>query len=227
MIEDPQGTYVSYEDYAYLKTNLEYAETMKNNWMCKYAKEAEQVKILRSLDSLKTVSLTDSVNWNTIGAYDEAKQEVERLRSVAQDNKAECEATRIENARLKDEVKRLTERLGGVRLIVTEDMYDELYQKHIKQEQELRNIALTAKQILDENTELKANAENQSKQSAHICASEDTRAEKDNLNAEAERLRNVEFAIGVIRNILGDHLGRHYYYKVDYAMRGETLKTHE
>ena len=31
-----------------------------------------------------------------------------RLRSVAEDNKRECEATRIENARLKAEVERLT-----------------------------------------------------------------------------------------------------------------------
>jgi len=32
-----------------------------------------------------------------------------RLRSVAEDNKTECEATRIENARLKAEVERLKE----------------------------------------------------------------------------------------------------------------------
>jgi hypothetical protein len=36
------------------------------------------------------------------------RHENARLRSVAEDNKTECEATRIENARLKEEVERLT-----------------------------------------------------------------------------------------------------------------------
>jgi gas vesicle protein len=35
------------------------------------------------------------------------KEVVHELRSVAEDNKTECESTRIENARLKDEVERL------------------------------------------------------------------------------------------------------------------------
>jgi hypothetical protein len=38
----------------------------------------------------------------------ELEAENARLRSVAEDNKRECEATRIENARLKAEVDRLT-----------------------------------------------------------------------------------------------------------------------
>ena len=37
----------------------------------------------------------------------ELNKEIARLRSVADDNKTECEATRIENARLKAEVERL------------------------------------------------------------------------------------------------------------------------
>jgi hypothetical protein len=44
------------------------------------------------------------------GAYVDAEQHdevVDNLRSVAEDNKRECEATRIENARLKAEVERL------------------------------------------------------------------------------------------------------------------------
>ena len=56
---------------------------------------------------------------------------------------------------------------------------------------------------------------------------EELQAENARLKAQVERLEKVEFAVGVIRNILGDHFGRHYYYKVDYAMRGETLETHE
>lgn len=56
---------------------------------------------------------------------------------------------------------------------------------------------------------------------------ESLEAENVRLKTEVERLKKVEFAIGVIRDIIGDHFGRHYYYKIDYAMRGETLKTHE
>ena len=48
--------------------------------------EAENAR-LRALDSLKTISLTDSPTWQTIGAYAEVKEE---------------------NARLKAEVERLT-----------------------------------------------------------------------------------------------------------------------
>lgn len=46
-----------------------------------------QVKRLRVLDSLKTISLSDSPTWNAIGAYADVKEE---------------------NARLKAEVERLT-----------------------------------------------------------------------------------------------------------------------
>jgi len=61
--------------------------------------------------------------------------------------------------RLKAEVERLTERLGGVRLIVTEEMYDELNTKYLEQQHELQNIALTARQILDEKIDLKEQVE--------------------------------------------------------------------
>jgi hypothetical protein len=60
---------------------------------------------------------------------------------------------------LKAEVERLTERLGGVRLIVTEEMYDELNTKYLEQQHELQNIALTARQILDEKIDLKDKVE--------------------------------------------------------------------
>jgi chromosome segregation ATPase len=69
------------------------------------------------------------------------------------------EQAEAENARLKAEVERLTERLGGVRLIVTEEMYDELNTKYLEQQHELQNIALTARQILDEKIDLKEQVE--------------------------------------------------------------------
>jgi hypothetical protein len=69
------------------------------------------------------------------------------------------EELKAENARLKAEVERLTERLGGVRLIVTEEMYDELNTKYLEQQHELQNIALTARQILDEKIDLKEQVE--------------------------------------------------------------------
>ncbi len=64
-----------------------------------------------------------------------------------------------EKQRLEAEVERLTERLGGVRLIVTEEMYDELNTKYLEQQHELQNIALTARQILDEKIDLKEQVE--------------------------------------------------------------------
>ena len=54
-----------------------------------------------------------------------------------------------------------------------------------------------------------------------------TAADYNRMRAEIKRIENVEFALGVIRDILGDHLGRHYYYKIDYAMKGDNLKTYE
>lgn len=68
------------------------------------------------------------------------------------------------------------------------------------------------------------NAVNAMYQSNELMA---LKAENARLKAEIERLEKVELAVGVIRDILGDRFGRHYYYKIDYAMRGETLKTHE
>ena len=66
---------------------------------------------------------------------------------------------RVELMLAKAQVERLTERLGGVRLIVTEEMYDELNTKYLEQQHELQNIALTARQILDEKIDLKAQVE--------------------------------------------------------------------
>jgi phage shock protein A len=63
------------------------------------------------------------------------------------------------SAMLCGQVERLTERLGGVRLIVTEEMYDELNTKYLEQQHELQNIALTARQILDEKIDLKEQVE--------------------------------------------------------------------
>jgi regulator of replication initiation timing len=85
---------------------------------------------------------------------------------------AEIAKLREENARLKAEVERLTERLGGVRLIVTEEMYDELNTKYLEQQHELQNIALTARQILDEKIDLKAEVERLTKAVMHSPAAQ-------------------------------------------------------
>jgi hypothetical protein len=75
-------------------------------------------------------------------------------------------------ALLQAEVERLTERLGGVRLIVTEEMYDELNTKYLEQQHELQNIALTARQILDEKIELKEQVERLTKAVMHSPAAQ-------------------------------------------------------
>ena len=77
-----------------------------------------------------------------------------------------------EIARLKAEVERLTERLGGVRLIVTEEMYDELNTKYLEQQHELQNIALTARQILDEKISLQTEVERLTKAVMHSPAAQ-------------------------------------------------------
>ncbi len=107
--------------------------------------------------------------WVAWEDYAELKAEAERYRLAslrvdvselhAQFNRALFDDTIAENARLKAEVERLTERLGGVRLIVTEEMYDELNTKYLEQQHELQNIALTARQILDEKIDLKEQVE--------------------------------------------------------------------
>jgi cell division protein FtsB len=51
---------------------------------------------------------TKGGEWVKWEDYARLKAEVESVRQVAQDNKTETEATRIENARLKAEVERLT-----------------------------------------------------------------------------------------------------------------------
>jgi hypothetical protein len=90
----------------------------------------------------------------------------------AQFNRALFDDTIAENARLKAEVERLTERLGGVRLIVTEEMYDELNTKYLEQQHELQNIALTARQILDEKIDLKEQVERLTKAVMHSPAAQ-------------------------------------------------------
>jgi hypothetical protein len=60
------------------------------------------VKIGMASDISEHIKMVESANESLIKEKDE-------LRSVAEDNKRECEATRIENARLKAEVERLTQ----------------------------------------------------------------------------------------------------------------------
>ena len=62
------------------------------------------VKIGMASDISEHIKMVESANESLIKEKDE-------LRSVAEDNKRECEATRIENARLKAEVERL--RIAG------------------------------------------------------------------------------------------------------------------
>jgi hypothetical protein len=95
----------------------------------------------------------------------ELKEENARLNSLIANSEHE-------NARLKAEVERLTERLGGVRLIVTEEMYDELNTKYLEQQHELQNIALTARQILDEKIDLKEQVERLTKAVMHSPAAQ-------------------------------------------------------
>jgi hypothetical protein len=76
------------------------------------------------------------------------------------------------SAMLCGQVERLTERLGGVRLIVTEEMYDELNTKYLEQQHELQNIALTARQILDEKIDLKEQVERLTKAVMHSPAAQ-------------------------------------------------------
>jgi phage terminase large subunit-like protein len=116
--------------------------------------------------------------------YARLKAELTDLKSTTDRFKAEVEslmtnptsrllrAEREENARLKAEVERLTERLGGVRLIVTEEMYDELNTKYLEQQHELQNIALTARQILDEKIDLKEQVERLTKAVMHSPAAQ-------------------------------------------------------
>jgi DNA repair exonuclease SbcCD ATPase subunit len=101
-----------------------------------------------------------------------------------------------EVTRLKAEVERLTERLGGVRLIVTEEMYDELNTKYLEQQHELQNIALTARQILDEKIDLKEQVERLTKQNAlatprHLIASQDIKTLREQI--EELKLENSQY----------------------------------
>jgi predicted nuclease with TOPRIM domain len=63
------------------------------------------VKIGMASDISEHIKMVESANESLIKEKDE-------LRSVAEDNKRECEATRIENARLKVEVDHLRDCLG-------------------------------------------------------------------------------------------------------------------
>jgi cell division protein FtsB len=89
MHEFNAGGWVKWEDYARLKA------------------EVERFKF--TLEEERQIARED---WAGLRA------DYARLRSVAEDNKRECEATRIENARLKAEVERLSQPavIGGYNL---------------------------------------------------------------------------------------------------------------
>jgi chromosome segregation ATPase len=127
--------------------------------------------------------------WVHYADYARLKAEVERLTKESDIFEKCCEHQKNRIERLKAEVERLTERLGGVRLIVTEEMYDELNTKYLEQQHELQNIALTARQILDEKIDLKEQVERLTKQNAlatprHLIASQDITS----LREQVERL---------------------------------------
>lgn len=66
-LSETRGPLEQYEEH------FEYANNVINNL-------ENEVKRLKALDSIKTVSLTDSTNWTTIGAYAEAMEENARLK---------------------------------------------------------------------------------------------------------------------------------------------------
>jgi len=105
------------------------------------------------------IGTTEMIDCVSYADYARLKAEVERLNNESDILQKCCEHQKNRIERLKAEVERLTERLGGVRLIVTEEMYDELNTKYLEQQHELQNIALTARQILDEKIDLKEQVE--------------------------------------------------------------------
>lgn len=112
----------------------------------------------------------DDGDWVLYEEYAHLKAEVEELTGLLK--ASTYYNTSDEVTRLKAEVERLTERLGGVRLIVTEEMYDELNTKYLEQQHELQNIALTARQILDEKIDLKEQVERLTKAVMHSPAAQ-------------------------------------------------------
>ena len=82
MKEDANGGWVSFDDYSKLKEEtIKQLETAVPPIEAYIAKLEEENKRLRMLDSLKTVSLTDSPTWKAIGDYAEAKDENARLKA--------------------------------------------------------------------------------------------------------------------------------------------------
>jgi chromosome segregation ATPase len=75
-------------------------------------------------------------------------------------------------------------------------MYDELNTKYLEQQHELQNIALTARQILDEKIDLKAQVERLTKQNAlatprHLIASQDIKTLREQI--EELKLENSQY----------------------------------
>lgn len=107
--EDANGTYVKYEDYAHIKDEVERLK-IEADWKTPALKikalEAE-VNRLRVLDSLKTVSLTDSTNWKIIGAYAEQKDESEGLRKEVERLQKEVWRIKVFKGMDEDNIKTL------------------------------------------------------------------------------------------------------------------------
>lgn len=88
---------------------LKFSEEKDGIWVkyADYKKLEEENARLRSLDSLKAVSLTDSTNWQAIGDYAETKEENARLKAEVVHDLNQIGGLQQENARLKEDVEHI------------------------------------------------------------------------------------------------------------------------
>ena len=123
MHEFRAGGWVKWEDYARLKAEVERLTTgippeVSNDAVGRAVnvlleKEKEIARLKADIKDLREdrIRMCD-VTIEDIAVIARLKTEVESVRQVAQDNKTETEATRIENARLKAELDRVTSQNG-------------------------------------------------------------------------------------------------------------------
>jgi len=142
-----------------------------------------------------------------------------RLRSVAEDNKRECEATRIENARLKDEVERLT-----FDPLTYLDDQGEWMPRHThlaaveRLKAEVERLTVFTTRTIIPNEELQAQVERLTKQNAlatprHLIASQDIKT----LREQVKRLTKAgdELHAFLINYIVESRISSAYLNKLD------------
>lgn len=78
-----------------------------------YVLHADYAK-LRAMDSLKTVSLTDSTNWRAIGAYSELKDKNARLKAEVESRTAQYNGIIDTQLKVIYELKAENERLRSL-----------------------------------------------------------------------------------------------------------------